>query len=766
MINRVNILLIAIFTWFSSVAFGQVDQSSDTTINDIGNDDFVEMDSSKTEISFSDTISNENPNDVINPKVNSTDEENDEFIFKPQVSIGTGMLTFYGDIGTNHKGYHPMVSRLATTLRLINPLTDYLDVGFYVMFGEISANERTIGRNLNFNSNITTGGITLNYNFDHFLKKDRIADPYIHVGLESIEFLSKTDLRDKNNNIYYYWDDGTIRNMSEDDPNAGNAVELNRDYTYESDIRTINDSIFGKYPERSWGIPLEIGANLRVGNRLNFRVGTAVHFTFTDLIDGVTDLNLGNSRNDKMLFTHIAVSYDFNIKKKEIPESIYPEEDPFEFYRKDSLDSDGDMVVDHADKCANTPPGVEVDIFGCPLDDDLDGVANTKDDELETPEGNPVNVRGVSLDSTDYLLAYRIYKDSIGEFGVWDTVRRSWSSDPRSLKTIIDTKKLTKPDKQLFIVIGSDVEGVSADDLWEKLANKDFQVKESGDSVLYVLGGYDKEELAQKIEEIKQDTSINVVDVVEIVDDEIKSVEIPDEPDVVRVDPILTTDEPDVDIEEPISIPEETDTSLVPMMVPSSEVSFRIQIGAFKNKLSKSVFRELPTVVSVFGDDSLYRFFSGSFTDKNEAASHKVNLSTSGYNDAFIVAFKNGKRITLQEAGFEVNPDYADNIEIDTVPTVNPINAKFVKFRVQVGAFKEKIPTDALDMYLDIGNVLPKRDIMTGLTKYYLGEFNSYDVAVDYRLKLIDKGLVDCFVVGEFKNNIISTKEALNLLGR
>ncbi|MBM78707.1 MAG: hypothetical protein CL846_09510 [Crocinitomicaceae bacterium] len=752
MINRVNILLIAFFTWFSSVAFCQVDQSSDTTINDIGNDDFVEMDSSKTEISFSDTISNENTDDVINPKVNSSDEENDEFIFKPQVSIGTGMLTFYGDIGTNHKGYHPMVSRLATTLRLINPLTDYLDVGFYVMFGEISANERTIGRNLNFNSNITTGGITLNYNFDHFLKKDRIADPYIHVGLESIEFLSKTDLRDKNNNIYYYWDDGTIRDMSEDDPNAGNAVELNRDYTYESDIRTINDSLFGKYPERSWGVPLEIGANLRVGNRLNFRVGTAVHFTFTDLIDGVTDLNLGNSRNDKMLFTHIAVSYDFNIKKKEIPESIYPEEDPFEFYRKDTLDSDGDMVVDHADKCANTPPGVEVDIFGCPLDDDLDGVANTKDDELETPEGNPVNIRGVGLDSTDYLLAYRIYKDSIGEFGIWDTARRSWSSDPRSLKTIIDTKKLTKPNKQLFIVIGSDVEGVSADDLWEKLANKDFQVKESGDSVLYVLGGYDKEELAQKIEEIKQDSSINLVDVVEIVDDEIKSVDIPDEPDV--------------DIEEPISIPEETDTSLVPMMVPSSEVSFRIQIGAFKNKLSKSVFRELPTVVSVFGEDSLYRFFSGSFTDKNEAASHKVNLSTSGYNDAFIVAFKDGKRITLQEAGFEVNPDYADNIEIDTVPTVNPINAKFVKFRVQVGAFKEKIPTDALDMYLDIGNVLPKRDIMTGLTKYYLGEFSSYDVAVDYRLKLIDKGLVDCFVVGEFKNNIISTKEALNLLGR
>ena len=411
------------------------------------------------------------------------------------------------------------------------------------------------------------------------------------------------------------------------------------------------------------------------------------------------------------------------------------------------IDSDGDMVVDFADKCANTPKGIAVDIYGCPLDDDTDGVPNTNDDELATADGNPVDIRGVGLDSADYLLAFRKYKDSIGEFAVWDTSRRSWSSDPRSLKTIIDTKNLIKSNKQLFIVIGSDVQGVNSTDLWKKLANKDFQVRESGDSVLYVIGGYSENEIAQKIEEIKKDSGIEIQDVVKIVDDEIIPVEIP--------------------VPEPkIEIPEETDTSLVPLMIPSSEVSFRIQIGAFRNKLSKSVFRELPTVVSVFGDDSLYRFFSGSFSDKTEAASHKVNLSSSGYNDAFIVAFKDGKRITLKEAGFELNPDYEDNIEIETEPSVNPINAKLVKFRVQVGAYKEKIPTDALDMYLDIGNVLPKRDIMTGLTKYYLGEFNNYDVAADFRLKLIDKGLVDCFVVGEFKNNIISTKEAKSLLGQ
>ena len=754
MINRVNILFIAFFTGFSSIAFCQVDQIADSISNDslFDNTDSSEIqilntDSSEAIPTLIDSVSTPSQTVIENQNSANTNNQSDEFIFKPQVSIGTGMLTFYGDIGTNHQGYHPMVSRLATTLRLINPLNDYLDVGFYVMFGEISANERTIGRNLNFTSNITTGGITLNYNFNHFLKENRIADPYIHIGIESIEFLSKTDLKDKNNNTYFYWDDGTIRDISEDDPNSSSAVELNRDYTYESDVRSINDSLFGKYPERSWGVPLEIGANLKVGNRLNFRVGTAIHFTFTDLIDGVTDLNLGNSKNDKMLYTHIAVSYDFNIKKKEIPEYTSPEEDPYLYYRKDTIDSDGDMVVDFADKCANTPKGIAVDIYGCPLDDDTDGVPNTNDDELATADGNPVDIRGVGLDSADYLLSFRKYKDSIGEFAVWDTSRRSWSSDPRSLKTIVDTKNLNKYNKQLFIVIGSDVQGVNSTDLWKKLANKDFQVRESGDSVLYVIGGYSENEIAQKIEEIKKDSSIEIQDVVKIVDDEIIPVEIPDP-------------------EPKIEIPEETDTSLVPLMIPSSDVSFRIQIGAFRNKLSKSVFRELPIVVSVFGEDSLYRFFSGSFTDKTDAASHKVNLSSSGYNDAFIVAFKDGKRITLKEAGFELNPDYKDNIEIETEPSVNPINAKLVKFRVQVGAYKEKIPTDALDMYLDIGNVLPKRDIMTGLTKYYLGEFNNYDVAADFRLKLIDKGLIDCFVVGEFKNNIITTKEAKSLLGQ
>ena len=46
--------------------------------------------------------------------------------------------------------------------------------------------------------------------------------------------------------------------------------------------------------------------------------------------------------------------------------------------------------------------------------------------------------------------------------------------------------------------------------------------------------------------------------------------------------------------------------------------------------------------------------------------------------------------------------------------------------------------------------------------KYTIGIKN----ILKFRSKLADNGLEDCFIVGEFQNNIISSKEALNLLGQ
>ncbi|HUP00808.1 MAG TPA: hypothetical protein VM737_04720 [Gemmatimonadota bacterium] len=79
-------------------------------------------------------------------------------------------------------------------------------------------------------------------------------------------------------------------------------------------------------------------------------------------------------------------------------------------------DTDGDGIVDGRDRCPNTPPGVRVDAFGCPVrpaaqppvqpparpaprvvDTDLDGVPDVDDRCVNTPRGVRVDARGCPI---------------------------------------------------------------------------------------------------------------------------------------------------------------------------------------------------------------------------------------------------------------------------------------------------------------------------------------------------------------------------------
>ena len=665
-------------------------------------------------------------------KTNNTETvSNEEGLYKPILSFGIGTLSFFGDIGDTIPGKNrinraPFQGGFSYTLRLVNPINDYLDVAFYAMIGSTSVNQNTESplyptpNGLIFNSSIKSGGITFNYNFNQLLKKGHILEPYIHLGIESIEYISEIDTN----------------------PNDS-------DNSYDSDV-----SIFSaNQPKNRYalGIPLELGAHIHIGNKIKFRVGSAIHFTSTDYIDGINNsvkFPLGSGK-DNLLFTHIAIAYDFNSKKVIPPIDPLMDEISINLLLQDTLDSDGDSIVDHVDFCANTPPNTLVDQFGCPLDDDLDRVINSNDKELLSMEGAIVNEDGVTMTEDDFLLAYRKYKDSIGEYSEWDTIYNiSYNGPPPNVLTmdkIRNDSPIEKSKKKLFIVIGSDVQGVSSKELWAKLADVDFKVKESGDSILYVLGGFDKNELSMKIKELEDD-NIEVKGIVEISsDDEILPL------DQEEIDEIMNTTE--------IS-PDKSPTSN------ENPPTFRVQIGAFNRKIKKSIFKDIPNVVGLKGDDGLYRFFSGSYTDKTKAASHKVELTFTGYNDAFIVAFQNGKRITLKEAGFEIKKKFTENLDVSSTPSENPIDPEMVRFKIQVGAFKEKVPADMLSNFKKLGNVKAVTNPGQGYTKYYMGDFKDYSNVLKFRKKLVANGLIDCFIVGEFKKSIISSKEALDLLGQ
>lgn len=68
-------------------------------------------------------------------------------------------------------------------------------------------------------------------------------------------------------------------------------------------------------------------------------------------------------------------------------------------YEPNRGDKDGDGVADYADHCLNTPKGMKVTPFGCPIDRDFDGTVDTLDACVEVP--GPKENKGCPWPDTD-----------------------------------------------------------------------------------------------------------------------------------------------------------------------------------------------------------------------------------------------------------------------------------------------------------------------------------------------------------------------------
>jgi hypothetical protein len=646
-------------------------------------------------------------------------------VFKPIIGMGVGMFSFYGDIGQGNKYKNPLVSKLGYDLRVTQPITPHFDMYFHVLFGKLGANERSADRNLNFESTIRLGGIGINYNFHHLLSEQRVIDPYITLGIESFEFLSKTDLYDAYGNKYHYWSDGSIRNMDENDPNAAqDAIHITRDYYYESDIRELNEDGFGKYAERSIAIPVGIGANLYVTDRIRFRVGTSMHFTFTNYIDGVTEQSVGNrkgnDKNDKFLFTSFNLNYSLNA----VQSDDYLDDNNADFLAIDLGDEDQDGVNDFKDKCPHTPLGVAVDENGCPLDADGDGVPDYKDQEADTPDSLFADMDGIGLTPERLEEIYQMYMDSTGAFA----------------KISKDAFTSEKKKKKFMVQIGQRTDALSADLVDIILSVPDIRTVQQGDSTIFVVGNYDNlpEAIRRALELGEQGMPGTSV--------------------LAQEDGGSATKVSDNDI---ASASQGTSGSSEPTKGTAGgeeSLIFRIQLGAYSKPLSQDIFSGIPGLVVLTSDDGITRYYTGAFDNYNDAATHKINMISEGFADAFVVPLKGGKKVPLSSTG-KATP-VSKNTDIDKTSQVS-VKGKEVKFKVQLGAYSEQIPINVLENFMKLGNVEQRKK--DGITKYVVGEFTNLNDAKKFKQEMIDKGIEGAFVVGEFNGNLISVEEAIEL---
>ncbi len=333
--------------------------------------------------------------------------------FRPSIGLGMGMINYYGDVNSNenHGSFH---NQFGYTIHVSRKINNSMDLGFSFLTGTIVGNERSAERNLNFKTSIYSGSVYVSYNFNHFLPENSILQPYVTLGFESFEYNNKSDLVDANGNKYFYWTDGTIRSIDQSSSSASQAVLMKRDYVYETDLRAANLDGLGKYAQLSIGVPLGIGVNMRISERVNFKIGSTFHFTFTDLIDNVSKngsgVRQGSSTPDFFMFNSLSLHYDLlnTPKRVNLEDFDFPD-----FFVLDMVDQDKDGVVDGFDACPYTPEGVKVDENGCPLDGDDDGVPDYMDKEFATIDTSFVNSDGITLTDEDFHNQYLRYIDSV-----------------------------------------------------------------------------------------------------------------------------------------------------------------------------------------------------------------------------------------------------------------------------------------------------------------------------------------------------------------
>lgn len=89
----------------------------------------------------------------------------------------------------------------------------------------------------------------------------------------------------------------------------------------------------------------------------------------------------------------------------------------------------------------------------------------------------------------------------------------------------------------------------------------------------------------------------------------------------------------------------------IPLDVPLPDgIIYKVQVGAFRNPISQDLFKGFVPLMGEIVSSGITRYTAGIFLDFANADKAKKGIRSLGYKDAFVVAYKDGKRINVSEA--------------------------------------------------------------------------------------------------------------------
>lgn len=189
----------------------------------------------------------------------------------------------------------------------------------------------------------------------------------------------------------------------------------------------------------------------------------------------------------------------------------------------------------------------------------------------------------------------------------------------------------------------------------------------------------------------------------------------------------------------------------------TSGVNYRVQIASSPTRLSQAQWAKMfkgVDKVQEYTEAGVYKYTAGDFStfEFDNATDYKDKLRAMGYKDAFIVFFKDNKRVTTppspgNKAG-GVKDTSSSAVPVNTAPpatTASPANDA-VSYRVQLASSASKLTSaQQAQQFKGVDNIKEYQE--GGTYKYTAGNFADHAKAVEYKNKLNAMGFKGVFIV-------------------
>ncbi len=268
---------------------------------------------------------------------------------------------------------------------------------------------------------------------------------------------------------------------------------------------------------------------------------------------------------------------------------------------------------------------------------------------------------------------------------------------------------------------------------------------------------------------------------------------------------------------------EEKPFAPVPVSALPAGLVYQVQVGAFRNSIPDSQFDAFRPVMKEALNSGITRYTVGLFLNESSASNAKDRVRGMGYSDAFVVAYRDGKRVSLVEARSSSTPsDLARTVNADgkesfltytepqgadggtsqtkssgtstsgqTKSTSAPIETDSQRLKreedsrkdyyalvenaapanqvelieglfytVQVGLYSKPVTSSAIYNLSPLNSEL----MDNGQVKYTSGIFDNLDLASNWKDNVVERGVQDAFVTAYYNGKRISISKSKELL--